>query len=88
MGATGLEPVTPSVSNAGSPLENTEKQGIFARPARGLHPGLHTFAENEAEPRLAALAAALVALSPEECDRLAAMLVAPSPPQQSEGNEQ
>jgi hypothetical protein len=79
--------VTPSVSNAGSRLESTEKLGISAHPTSGLHPGLHNFAETEAEQRLAAIATALVALSPEECDRLAAMLLTPKP-HQSEGKGQ
>jgi hypothetical protein len=67
--------VTPSVSNAGSSLKIPTNQGISNHPQSGLHPGLHYFAENDGEPRLTALAAALRALSPEERDQLAAMLL-------------
>jgi hypothetical protein len=41
MGATGLEPVTPSVSSLGGTIANTEKQGGLEDAAASLHASLH-----------------------------------------------
>jgi hypothetical protein len=62
------------VSNTGAALENTENQGVSARPSGRCT----TRCTNSPNPLpaadLDALAVALLALSPEECDRLAALL--------------
>jgi hypothetical protein len=80
--------VTPSVSSEGATLENAANQGISARPAIGLHPGLHKVPETDPDgERIAALAAALLALSPDECHRLAVLLRQAMMAGQSEGKE-
>src|SRR5262245_16994240 len=83
VGATGLEPVTPSVScsGAGTPApENTELSG--ASPG-GLHQGLHQnpgswrqTAPPLAGSSVAELAAAFYALTPQQRSALAELLTA------------
>jgi hypothetical protein len=73
VGATGLEPVTPSVSYSGDALENAGKQGVSATPADGLHSGLHTKSESTPSAAVQALAALLANLS--ETDRAALALL-------------
>jgi hypothetical protein len=85
MGATGLEPVTPSVSNAGASLENTANQGISARSADSCTTRCTNSLKLHSAADLDALAAALLALSPDECDRLAALVAMP---RQSEGKDE
>jgi hypothetical protein len=77
--------VTPSVSNADPPLDNLENQDISAHSAGDLPPRLPPAAETDPQQRLADLAAALLALSSEDCDRLAALL-RQGTREQSEGN--
>jgi hypothetical protein len=75
VGATGLEPVTPSVSSKGRPDASEANKGLAEQAPNGCTSGC-TDKENIEQPdRLAALAAALLSLSPADRARLAAMLL-------------
>jgi hypothetical protein len=76
MGATGLEPVTPSLSSEGTSDASETAKGLVT-----THPAACTAActsePGNAQPNtLDALAAALLGLSQEDRTRLAAMLLA------------
>jgi len=74
MGATGLEPVTPSVSSK-SPLNaNENQQGLTAGPSDRCTTGCTASQDISKNLTLQDLAAALVNLSPAERAKLAAML--------------
>jgi hypothetical protein len=75
VGATGLEPVTPSVSSNRNPDATLENKGLAA-----TLPGRCTYrCTNASETDLVALAAVLLNLSPEDRTRLAALLRAQTP---------
>lgn len=74
MGATGLEPVTPSVSYTGHSLENAEKQGNSDSPESGLHAGLHKNQECTPSATVQALAALLSNLTEADRAALASLL--------------
>ncbi len=75
MGATGLEPVTPSVSSKGTPDASEVGKELMA----GGPPACTNACTNEANSsqadNLAPLATALLSLSAEDRARLAAMLL-------------
>src|SRR5262249_30100597 len=72
VGATGLEPVTPSVSSNGQPVASVDGEGVAASPPAVCTP---VCTSPTAAANLDALAAALLGLSPEDRARLAALLL-------------
>ncbi len=74
MGATGLEPVTPSVSSKGALDASANQQGLTASPSDGCTTGCTTNPEISKTLTLEDLAAALANLSPSDRAKLAAML--------------
>jgi hypothetical protein len=83
MGATGLEPVTPSVSSKGPLNATTNQQGLTASPSDACTTACTSEPENANAGTVEALAAALLSLSPADRQRLAALLLgqqeAPAP---------
>ena len=75
MGATGLEPVTPSVSNKGTPDAGETAKGLTAAAPSACTTACTSTAETANAGTVDALAAALLALSPRDRARLAAMLL-------------
>jgi hypothetical protein len=80
MGATGLEPVTPSVSCSGGRADTSKKQGRSETPTNGLHQRLHQISPNIAatfpDPTIAALAALLATLTGDQRAALVRLLEA------------
>jgi hypothetical protein len=75
MGATGLEPVTPSVSSKGHRVVSDSPQEVTERFPQVCTPVCTSNEKNNNENGLEALAAALLGLSPEDRAKLAAMLL-------------
>jgi hypothetical protein len=75
VGATGLEPVTPSVSSKGLPCASEANKGLAEISSSACTTACTSEAKLEQPDPVAALAAALLGLSPEDQARLAAMLV-------------
>jgi hypothetical protein len=75
MGATGLEPVTPSVSSNRNRGATLDGKGLAITPPDRCT----TRCTSSTEIDLAALAAALLGLSPADRARLAAMLLGQTP---------
>jgi hypothetical protein len=75
MGATGLEPVTPSVSSKETPDASGEGKGLTADLPDRCTPGCTNPAETPKAGTVEALAAALLGLSPDDRARLTAMLL-------------
>jgi hypothetical protein len=76
VGATGLEPVTPSVSSKGTSDATETDKGVTADAPSACTTACTAEAKPEQTDPLAPLAAALLALSVEDRARLAAMLLA------------
>jgi len=75
MGATGLEPVTPSVSSKGVPDVSKTGTAFTAAPSAGYTSGYTTSPDPPPKPTLETLAVSLMALSADERAQLAAMLL-------------
>jgi hypothetical protein len=75
MGATGLEPVTPSVSSNSPPDASVADEALREIPSPVCTPVCTRIARTAGEDNLEKLAAALLHLSPAERARLAAILV-------------
>jgi hypothetical protein len=81
VGATGLEPVTPSVSSNRNPDATLEGKGLAATPPDRCTTRCTGRAETANAGTVETLAAALLSLSPADRARLAALLLG----QQAEG---
>jgi hypothetical protein len=79
MGATGLEPVTPSVSSKGTSDASETDKGVTAGAPFRCTSGCTSEGQTANADPLAPLAAALLALSPADRARLAALLTAATP---------
>ena len=75
VGATGLEPVTPSVSNKGTPDAGETDKGLTAAAPSACTTACTSTVETANAGTLEALAAALLGLSVADRTRLAAMLM-------------
>jgi hypothetical protein len=75
MGATGLEPVTPSVSSKGQPVASDDGKGLAETPANVCTPVCTSEVKTQQGASLDQLAAALLTLSPEDRAKLAALLL-------------
>jgi hypothetical protein len=84
MGATGFEPVTPSVSSKGRRAAGGAGKGVTPTDADGCTTGCTDEARNLETDPVATIAAALLGLTPADRARLAALLMA-SQPGQPEG---
>jgi hypothetical protein len=80
MGATGLEPVTPSVSSKGTRGASLGTKEVAPSPSFRCTSGCTNNPQTAVEGDLEALAAALLALSPADCARLAALLAGQQSP--------
>jgi hypothetical protein len=74
MGATGLEPVTPSVSYTGTTVENAAKQGILQGTDERLHSSLHKNQESAPSTTVQTLAAVFANLSDADRSVLLSLL--------------
>jgi hypothetical protein len=74
MGATGLEPVTPSVSSNSTRDASSKQQGVAESQAGRCTNGCTNTAQNANVGTVEALAAALLGLSAADRARLAALL--------------
>jgi hypothetical protein len=75
MGATGLEPVTPSLSSKNSSNTSGTDKGLAATDPPACTPACTSEAKSDQIDPVAALAAALLSLSPTDRARLAALLI-------------
>ena len=75
MGATGHEPVTPSVSSKGTPDASGTAEELTAAAPSACTTACTSTAETANAGTVEALAAALLALSPRDRARLVAMLL-------------
>jgi hypothetical protein len=85
VGATGLEPVTPSLSSEGSSDASESFKGLVASDQSVCTPVCTNETKTEQADPVAALAAALLGLSPADHARLAAMLVAGGKTEEQKG---
>jgi len=74
MGATGLEPVTPSLSSKGASVASIDNKEVAPTQQSGCTTGCTIDGKSEQTDPVAALAAALGGLSPADRARLAALL--------------
>jgi len=72
MGDAGLEPATPSVSSGSPSIASDCTTSTSADPPRPLH---HTLHQDRPEPNADPLAAFVSSLTPDQCRRLAALLL-------------
>jgi hypothetical protein len=80
MGATGLEPVTPSVSSKGPSVVSGTGEGLTASNSTDYTPDYSTKPEIVNSATLDALAAALLGLAPGDRARLVALLLSKQTP--------
>src|SRR6516162_10021737 len=85
MGATGLEPVTPSVSSKGMPDTSETRKGLAKRTSDACTNACTSEAEKANVGTVEALAAALLSLSAVDRVRIAALLTSKQA-EQAEGN--
>jgi hypothetical protein len=75
VGATGLEPVTPSVSSKGTSDASETGKGVMEGAPSACTPACTSKGSTGQADPVAVLAAALLGLSPEDRARLAALLL-------------
>jgi hypothetical protein len=75
MGATGLEPVTPSVSSKGIPDVSESSKGLAKSSPYACTAACTNSTDSPQADPVEALASALLALSPADKARLAALLL-------------
>jgi hypothetical protein len=81
VGATGLEPVTPSLSSEGRQDASESGKGLAESHPAVCTPVCTSEGKTDQADPLAALAAALLGLAPADRARLAALLVAAGKPE-------